>query len=133
MGMKDSSVEVEDSKVGEHYVSVVLSNRVTNLRWELISVYGPAQHELSSYFITKLSRKCMVATLLLVLEGDFNLIRRSSDKNSDNVNRSLMDKFNIFIDLHQLQEIRRFGPRFTWTNKQKRSCYGQFGQDIGLH
>jgi hypothetical protein len=26
-----------------------------------------------------------------------------------------MDRFNIFIDLHQLQEIRRTGPRYTWT------------------
>jgi hypothetical protein len=24
----------------------------------------------------------------------------------------------MFIDLHQLQEIKRSGSRFTWTNKQ---------------
>jgi hypothetical protein len=29
-----------------------------------------------------------------------------------------MDKINMFIDLHQLKEIRRNGPRYTWTNKQ---------------
>jgi hypothetical protein len=29
-----------------------------------------------------------------------------------------MDNFNLFIDLHQLQEIRRSGVKFTWTNKQ---------------
>jgi hypothetical protein len=25
---------------------------------------------------------------------------------------------DMFIDLHQLQEIRRNGPRYTWTRKQ---------------
>jgi hypothetical protein len=111
MGMKDISVEVEDSKVGEYYVSMVLRNRII--------IYGPAQHDLSPGFITKLSRKCRFATLLVVLGGDFYLIRVSNDKSNDNVNRSLMEKFNMFIDLHQLQEIRRSRSRFTWTNKQR--------------
>jgi hypothetical protein len=31
----------------------------------------------------------------------------------------MKDRSNMFIDLHQLQEIRRNGPRYTWTNKQK--------------
>jgi hypothetical protein len=105
MGMKDISVEVEDSKVGEYYVSMVLRNRII--------IYGPAQHDLSPGFITKLSRKCRFATLLVVLGGDFYLIRVSNDKSNDNVNRSLMEKFNMFIDLHQLQEIRRSRSRFT--------------------
>jgi hypothetical protein len=29
-----------------------------------------------------------------------------------------MDMFNMFIDLNQLQEIRRNRPKYTWTNKQ---------------
>jgi hypothetical protein len=29
-----------------------------------------------------------------------------------------MDRLNMFIDLHQLHEIRRNGPKFTWTTKQ---------------
>jgi hypothetical protein len=50
--------------------------------------------------------------------GDFNLIRSAKDKNTPNVNQTLIDKFNMFIDLHQLKEIKRHGPKFTWTNKQ---------------
>jgi hypothetical protein len=34
------------------------------------------------------------------------------------VNPGLMSMFNMFIDLHQLQEIRRSGSKYTWTNKQ---------------
>jgi hypothetical protein len=44
----------------------------------------------------------MRATLPLLLGGDFNLIRFVEDKNNNNLDQTLMDKFNMFIDLHQL-------------------------------
>jgi hypothetical protein len=50
MGIKDDIYEVEDSKVGDFFVSMVLRNRLTNLRWELITVYGPTQHTLAPDF-----------------------------------------------------------------------------------
>jgi hypothetical protein len=59
----------------------------------------------------------MYASLPLVIGGDFNLVRSSFERSSGNGNQMLMDRFNMFIDLHQLQEVRRHGPKFTWTNK----------------
>jgi hypothetical protein len=109
---------MEDHEVGEYYTSMVLRNRLTNLRCELITVYGPALPDLAKDFITELSRKCLFATLPLVIGRDFNLIRQGSDKNNGNVNQGLINKFNMFIGLHQLQEIRRSDPRYTWTNKR---------------
>jgi hypothetical protein len=53
-GIKDDNFEIEDSEVGNFYVSMVLRNRITNLKWELITVYGPTQHDLSPDFITEL-------------------------------------------------------------------------------
>jgi hypothetical protein len=50
MGVKDDIYEVEDSEVGDFFVSMVLRNRLTNLRWELITVYGPTQHTLAPDF-----------------------------------------------------------------------------------
>jgi hypothetical protein len=60
----------------------------------------------------------MLVSLLVMMGGDFNLIRQASDKSNENINQGLMDRFNIIIDLHQLQEIRRNGPWYTWSNKQ---------------
>jgi hypothetical protein len=51
--------------------------------------------------------------LPIVLGGDFNIIRHTNEKNNSNINVGLMDKFNMFIDLRQLKEIRRSGPRYT--------------------
>jgi hypothetical protein len=119
MDVREESIELEDYEVGEFYVSMVLRNRASNWRWEMLIVYGPAQHEKSREFIAELSRKCLYATLPMVLGGDFNLIRNANEKNNSNFDQSLMDRFNMFIELHNLQEIKRTGPRFTWTNKQK--------------
>jgi hypothetical protein len=45
--------------------------------------------------------------------GDFNLIRQANEKNNSNINMRLMEKFNMLIDMHQLKEIRRNGPKYT--------------------
>jgi hypothetical protein len=118
VGIKDETCELEDSEIVDYFISMVLRSRLSNVRWELITVYGPAQHSSSSYFISELSQKCIRATLPLLLGGDFNLIRFIEDKNNSNLDQALMDKFNMFIDLFQLQEIRRSGVKFTWTSKQ---------------
>jgi hypothetical protein len=44
MGVKDDLLEVEETEVGEFYASMVLRHRLQNFRWELLTVYGPAQH-----------------------------------------------------------------------------------------
>jgi hypothetical protein len=79
MGVKDDTLEIEDYEIGEFYVSMVLRNmfrnRTSNFRWEMITIYGPAQHDMSSDFVAELSRKCLCASLCLVFGGDFNLIR----------------------------------------------------------
>jgi hypothetical protein len=48
--------------------------------WEMLTVYGPAQHSQSMDFIIELSRKCMMTSLPMVIGGDFNLIRSVKDK-----------------------------------------------------
>jgi exonuclease III len=67
LGVKEEVLEMEDSEVGEFFVSMVLRQRLTNFRWEVIYVYGPANHESSTDFIAELSRKCMRANLSVVL------------------------------------------------------------------
>jgi hypothetical protein len=65
--VKEDVLEMEDSEVGEFFVSMVVRQRLTNFRWEVVCVYGPTNHESSDDFITELSRKCMRANLPVVL------------------------------------------------------------------
>jgi hypothetical protein len=69
VGIKDETYEVEESELKEYFISMVLRSRLSIVRWELITVYGPAQHCLSTNFIIELLRKCMRANLPLLLGG----------------------------------------------------------------
>lgn len=62
---------------------------------------------------------CDKESLLIILGGDFNLIRELQDKSNGIGDIGLMDKLNEFIGRHQLRELVRARPRFTWTNKQE--------------
>jgi hypothetical protein len=75
----------------------------------------------------------MCATLPMVFGGYFNLVRQVSEKSTGRVDLNLMDMFNMFTDLHQLQEIRRNGPKYTWTNKQKKPYNGHFRLSSSIH
>ena len=71
------------------------------------------------FFLMELEQRCCQITFpLVVVGGDFNLIRKETDKSSGQGNKLLMNMFNSFIERCQLREIKRVGSRYTWTNKQ---------------
>ena len=104
---------------GNFFVEAQVRHRSSNLRWSFLTVYGPANHELSEIFLMELEQRCCQITFpLVVVGGDFNLIRKETDKSSGQGNKLLMNMFNSFIERCQLREIKRVGSRYTWTNKQ---------------
>ncbi|PVH62666.1 hypothetical protein PAHAL_3G362700 [Panicum hallii] len=54
----------------------------------------------------------------MILGGDFNLIRKESEKSSELYNHTLIAQFNELIGKHLLREVTRVGSKYTWTNKQ---------------
>ena len=60
--------------------------RALNFKWEAIIVYGPTEHSRSAAFLEELHRKISVASLPVVVGGDFNLLRVAEDKSNANVN-----------------------------------------------
>jgi hypothetical protein len=95
-----------------------LFERALNFKWEIIIVYGPADHRRSATFLEELSRKVSASQLPVVIGGDFNLIRSADDKNNDRVSYPRMQVFNDCIADLGLRELDRVGARFTWTNRQ---------------
>jgi endonuclease/exonuclease/phosphatase family metal-dependent hydrolase len=57
--------------------------------------------------------------VLVVVCGDFNIIRYGFEKSTGETYNVWMDMFNSFINDTALLEIHRGGERFTWTNKQR--------------
>ena len=120
LGVKQDILQVENWETDDFFVGATIRHILLNVRWDLISVYGPAKHEFSPNFLDNLTRRSENATLPILLGGDFNLIRSSADKKTGGGEIRLMNLFNDFIERCDLREIhRRGGSRFTWTNKQE--------------
>jgi hypothetical protein len=60
----------------------------------------------------------MAVTIDWLIIGDFNLIRRASDRNKPGGNIQDMLKFNATISNLRLEELQLVDNKFTWTNKQ---------------
>ncbi|CAM0912939.1 unnamed protein product [Alopecurus aequalis] len=118
LGTKEETFEVDDMDRGEFFVSMLLTQRRTSLQWEVIVVYGPADHSRSPAFLAEVRAKVEWCTTPLVIAGDFNLIRSPDDKSSANLDVHRMRMFNDCIADLALREIRRVGARYTWTNNR---------------
>ncbi|XP_073361214.1 uncharacterized protein [Aegilops tauschii subsp. strangulata] len=118
LGVKDATFEVGSMDRGEFFVSMEVFERALNFKWEIIAVYGPADHRRSEAFLAELRRKVTSAQLPVVVGGDFNLIRTEEDKSNNLVNFPRMQMFNDYIANMGLRELDRVGARFTWTNRQ---------------
>ena len=100
-------------------MGALIRNRISNHRFWIINVYGPANHEFSVSFIQELGCFCSNIDLPILLGGDFNRIRNNRQRNQGVGDQRLMDLFNEFIGRFRLREIFCSGNRFTWSNRQK--------------
>jgi hypothetical protein len=51
-----------------------------------VVVYGPAQDDQKTMFLTQLVSMCSRETFPLLIGGDFNILRSLDEKNKDNYN-----------------------------------------------
>ena len=75
LGAKEDTFEIEDMDSGDFFVSMSLTHRRSSFRWEVIIVYGPADHSRSPAFLLELKSKVERCSSPVVVAGDFNLIR----------------------------------------------------------
>lgn len=97
---------------------MVVKNRKDGMIWGLMNVYGPAHQEGREIFLSELGDAISKCVYPLLMGGDFNMYRYSSDKSNGVVDVRRMDMFNKFVNDHSLHEFYRAGCKFTWTNKQ---------------
>ena len=97
MGVKDEKFEVEDMDRGEFFLSMTITDRTSHFCWEVIIVYGPADHSRSATFLTEMRAKVSRCHTPVVVAGDFNLIRSSEEKSSNLVDLPRMRAFNECI------------------------------------
>lgn len=133
LGVDVEGFEIENSIKYTHFIGFLIRNRLSNFRFWVLNVYGPAQHDLSEDFINELYEFSAKVELPIVMGGDFNLIRNNKERNHGQGDQKLMDLFNDFIGRLHLREIFVSGAKFTWSNKQKLPTLVKLDRILATH
>jgi hypothetical protein len=97
---------------------VFLKTKLIQKIWRHIFVYGSPYEEGKEEFLSELHTLFLDNNLPTLVSGDFNLVRFQEDKSNGVVNQKWCDKFNAWIEIWGLIEVRMSNRKFTWSNNQ---------------
>ena len=123
LGINFVTFDIGEIEEGDFLIRLNLRNKEDDFKFNLISVYGPAQSELKDKFLSEVVRICSKDTLPIVIGGDFNIIRGPEEKNNNNYNNKWPFLFNAIIDSLNLREIQMSGRKYTWSNNLHRQTF----------
>jgi hypothetical protein len=82
-------------------------------KWWLTTVYGPQTAEEKFMFLEELSERRTLCPGLWMVAGDFNMILNASEKNNENFDRNMMQRFRTFVHEHELKDLYMHGRLYT--------------------
>jgi hypothetical protein len=109
-------------------ISVRITSKLEDEVWDLTGVYGPQLENEKMYFLNELRHIHNMVRPEWMILGDFNMIRRSQEKNKRIINRRVMRQFNNTIDDLQLLELDLNGRAFIWSNEQNEPTMTRIGR-----
>lgn len=118
VGADKDCLEITDYKAQRFCQCLTVKSKEDSFIWGFINVYGRVQVDLKPDFLRELMEMILSLEAPVIVGGDFNLVRDSSEKSTGNVNMSLVNLFNQFLSDTSLRELHRHGGAYTWTNKQ---------------
>ena len=110
---------MEGFEKGDYIISANVVDKKLKKHWTFANVYGPAQDDCKERFMYKLSSFCFKAKYPLLIGGDFNILRYSSEKIKKIVENNFSKIFNLIINTYELKELSLSGGKFTWSNNRK--------------
>jgi len=84
LGINAMVLELSFLVEGKFFIKFHLRNKCDDFKWILMAVYGPAQEEFKSPFLSELVRTCQQNPYPTLIGGDFNIMRHSKEKNKNN-------------------------------------------------
>lgn len=80
-GVKRDLYDVGSFQKGEFMLQMNLWDKINRVKWNLLVVYGSAHDDRKMDFLSELSSFCSKNKEPILIGGDFNIIRYSSERN----------------------------------------------------
>jgi hypothetical protein len=103
---------------GEFMLQHTVWDKLLEIKWCLVNIYGAVQEENKDAFLRELASFCAKIKEPYVMGGDFNIMRFSSDKNKFFIPNRFSDIFNTIININDLRELYVSRGKYTWSNNQ---------------
>jgi exonuclease III len=117
LGVNPLTFDIGQIEEGDFFIRFKLRHKEDDFKFNLISVYGPAQSEFKTHFLSELVRVCSKESMPIIIGGDFNIIRNPDEKNTETFNERWPFLFNAVIDTLNLRELEMSGRKFIWANR----------------
>ena len=98
---------------------MTVMDKITQFKWDLVNIYGAANAKDKSDFLVEFVHILNLNQLPILIGGDFNIIRRMSDRNKVKKLSKWSNIFNAIIEHWGLKELELSGRSFTWSNNQR--------------
>ena len=118
-GININKFDVGNVVEGQFSLVMTAVDKKTQKSLTLAIVYGPAHNDKKDQFLTEISNICGSSKSPLLIGGDFNILRYSSEKNKKFAGNKISDLFNWVINTHELREVDLIGGKYTWSNNQQ--------------
>ena len=109
------SLKIKDALVGGFSVSVLVEDECEG-DWWFSGVYGPTKRKFRNDFWDELSSLKKICNGRWYAGGDFNVMRRVSEKFNSNTNTRSMKEFDCLIGELELVDQNLKNAKFTWSN-----------------
>jgi exonuclease III len=84
LGIHLLTFDIGEIEEGEFFIRFKLRYKEHDFKFNLISIYDPAQVDQKANFLSEVVRVCSKDTIPIIIGGDFNIIHRPDEKNSVN-------------------------------------------------
>lgn len=118
VGVDEDIYDVISWKNREFSMACQLRYKPKDVVFNVIFVYASPYEDGKESFISELHTIFLETTGPIQIGGDFNLVRYQTDKSNGNVDQKWCDKFNAWVEIWNLLEIRLSHRRYTWANYQ---------------
>jgi hypothetical protein len=117
-GINIEFLDVGSFKEGTYTLQMNLWDKEKKEKWNFVNVYGVAQEENKHEFLAELAGVISDCKVPVVIGGDFNIIRFSSEKNKKGGCNKYSKLFNLVIDTYELIDLHMVGGKYTWSSNQ---------------
>jgi exonuclease III len=118
VGLDADVFDIRQVDKGDFMIKVLMAHKESGFIWNFINVYGAAQNEYKQVFLTELASFCSNCKHPMLIGGDFNILRKDSDKNKPGGTNCWSSLFNSIIDVNSMIELDLSGRLYTWSNNR---------------